>query len=333
VKPFGDLIEGDVVVVDMPVRLEVVGRDEATGAVRFRPLDDPAGAEVSLSRETLERVSENRNSERLLDDLIARLGGPPEVVEVDPETMAAMFPVDEASLDESLAVESSEDRACAEAGLLSASSGYLCSWCSTPGSPFTMDAAPPYDEEPWAFVLYDGEAVFLLDGSSVVREEIGYLSPGDSAFDPDPPEVGVFYWEGRRHWSPGPMSIRTTATSASSGRGSRRRCGTRRGRRDRPMMCAMRRRSDMSTNADAKPVVEVTGTCEGVELDKRTYLPGVTVKSTCPRCGVPWSRDMGSHYLSYPKVGEPVNVYGYCGSCEHEWPVMVVVRLVLEPAS
>ena len=54
-KPIDDLIEGDVLVVALPTRLEVVGRDEVTGAVRFRPLDDPAGAEVLLTRDEIER--------------------------------------------------------------------------------------------------------------------------------------------------------------------------------------------------------------------------------------------------------------------------------------
>lgn len=76
----------------------------------------------------------------------------------------------------------------------------------------------------------------------------------------------------------------------------------------------------------------VKGSCKGVELDKRTYLPGITIKSTCPKCGEPWQRNMKHDYLSYPVVDAPVNAYGYCGKCEHEWPVMVVVRMTLEPA-
>ena len=73
---------------------------------------------------------------------------------------------------------------------------------------------------------------------------------------------------------------------------------------------------------------------EGVELGKRTYLPGVMLKSTCPKCGTPWTKDLGSDYLSYPVVGKPHNAYGYCHNeaCEHEWPVMVIVRLTIEAA-
>lgn len=82
----------------------------------------------------------------------------------------------------------------------------------------------------------------------------------------------------------------------------------------------------------SNPKVEIVGTCKGVELDKRTYLPGVVIKSTCPNCGEPWEGDMGDHYLSYPKVDEPAKVYACCQKCEHEWSVMVIVRMTLEPA-
>ncbi len=76
-----------------------------------------------------------------------------------------------------------------------------------------------------------------------------------------------------------------------------------------------------------KPIVTIEGTCEGAELDKRTYLPGIIIRSVCPKCGEPWERD-----LSYPEVGKPVDANGFCGKCEHEWPVMVVLRLTVEPA-
>jgi hypothetical protein len=80
--------------------------------------------------------------------------------------------------------------------------------------------------------------------------------------------------------------------------------------------------------------VAIEGTCEGVQLEKRFYLPGITIKSKCPKCGTPWERDMGGDYLSYPTVGQPSNAYGYCRNeeCEHEWPVMVIVRVTLEAA-
>lgn len=82
--------------------------------------------------------------------------------------------------------------------------------------------------------------------------------------------------------------------------------------------------------------VEIVGSCGGagaeVELDKRTYLPGIEIYATCPKCGEEDVRDMAHSYLSYPKVGQTIDARGVCGNCDHEWPVLVVLRLTLEPA-
>ena len=81
------------------------------------------------------------------------------------------------------------------------------------------------------------------------------------------------------------------------------------------------------------PNMVVTGECnEGAELEKRTYLPGIVIKSKCPQCGEPYRKDMSDNYLSYPKVGEPYELHGYCRneSCGHEWFLgSVVVGLTL----
>lgn len=71
----------------------------------------------------------------------------------------------------------------------------------------------------------------------------------------------------------------------------------------------------------------IEGTCvgEGQELGKRTYLSGITVRSTCPGCGAPYERDLGYSPLSYPKVGVPFVLHGYCTQCSHEWDVGTVV--------
>lgn len=94
----------------------------------------------------------------------------------------------------------------------------------------------------------------------------------------------------------------------------------------------------MATKKTAKPkkttpTVTITGTMKG-ELDvKRFYMPGVKIKCKCPACGAPWEMDMALDYLSYPSAGKPTNASGYCGKCEHEWPVMVIVRVTVEAAS
>jgi hypothetical protein len=77
--------------------------------------------------------------------------------------------------------------------------------------------------------------------------------------------------------------------------------------------------------------VKINGTCNGAELDKRTYLPGITITDVCPKCAVPYVRDMKSDYLSYPVVGKPYLLTAYCEECEHYWTMgTVVVRLSLE---
>ena len=78
------------------------------------------------------------------------------------------------------------------------------------------------------------------------------------------------------------------------------------------------------------PTIE--GECVGVELGKRFYMPGVTVKQPCPNCGAAWECDMGDRYLSYPVVGETVKLSAGCGECDHEWTIPVVVRVTLELA-
>lgn len=73
------------------------------------------------------------------------------------------------------------------------------------------------------------------------------------------------------------------------------------------------------------PNLTIEGTCQGGELDKRTYLPGVVIKSKCPECDAPYVKDLENNYLSYPKVGQPYKLTGYCGQCDHEWPLGEVV--------
>lgn len=95
------------------------------------------------------------------------------------------------------------------------------------------------------------------------------------------------------------------------------------------LFAGVERRWDERKQENAK--IKIEGTCVGGEMDKRFYLPGVLVKTVCPKCGKPNTRDMGDDYLSYPIAGKPFQIGAYCKSCEHEWKVTVILRITLEP--
>lgn len=61
---------------------------------------------------------------------------------------------------------------------------------------------------------------------------------------------------------------------------------------------------------------------------KRLYLP-FTVKQPCPKCGHVCVRNLKNESLSYPWVGQPVNLYGYCDECDHEWKMEVIFDVLL----
>jgi hypothetical protein len=68
----------------------------------------------------------------------------------------------------------------------------------------------------------------------------------------------------------------------------------------------------------------------GTEIDvKRFYLPGVTLRATCPKCNHPWVHDMAHHYLSYPVANVPFEDNAYCPECEHEWTFRLRLNLSL----
>lgn len=78
------------------------------------------------------------------------------------------------------------------------------------------------------------------------------------------------------------------------------------------------------------PNMVIEGVCESTELNKRTHLPGIVIKSKCPKCGKPYENDLSDNHLSYPRVGVPYELTGYCYTCNHEWPMgSVVVGLTL----
>ena len=86
--------------------------------------------------------------------------------------------------------------------------------------------------------------------------------------------------------------------------------------------------------------VEITQNfdAKGDEMQKRFYIPGVTLKSVCPECGKEVVDDLGEQYLSYPKVNEPFDYTFYHEQqpeeegkywC-HEWTEKIVLRISVE---
>jgi len=63
---------------------------------------------------------------------------------------------------------------------------------------------------------------------------------------------------------------------------------------------------------EIKPTFRVEGTSRGLPEVKRLHLPGIILKSDCPRCGRECSVDLADEYLSY---GEAEATF-YCGGCE-----------------
>lgn len=74
------------------------------------------------------------------------------------------------------------------------------------------------------------------------------------------------------------------------------------------------------------------GTRFRVEV-KRLYLP-FTVTQPCPACGEVCVRNLSRDPApSFPVLGEPVNLYGYCDKCDHEWEMPVVIDVTLTPVN
>jgi len=76
---------------------------------------------------------------------------------------------------------------------------------------------------------------------------------------------------------------------------------------------------------------KITGTCDGMELEKRFYMTGIKVESACPKCSKPHVRDMSNDYLMNPVVGAVEKLGGWCEPCGEDWTVKVIVRVSLEP--
>lgn len=84
--------------------------------------------------------------------------------------------------------------------------------------------------------------------------------------------------------------------------------------------------------------MRIVGKCKGggdTELGKRFCVPGIRIKDKCPKCGAKWEMDLGDDYLSYPRIGAPYQISGYCSddACQTEWTVgSVVVGITITAA-
>lgn len=74
----------------------------------------------------------------------------------------------------------------------------------------------------------------------------------------------------------------------------------------------------------------------GARLDnKRTKLDGCILQGSCPECGETVTRDLGDHYLSYPRVNTPITLTMYHGDCPRnpagiEWEVRVQLNITVQ---
>lgn len=63
---------------------------------------------------------------------------------------------------------------------------------------------------------------------------------------------------------------------------------------------------------------------------KRFYLPGIIIRETCGKCNSEMVKDMAREYFSYPKWGEPQDVFMYCRDCNTETKLKVKLSCKLE---
>ena len=75
----------------------------------------------------------------------------------------------------------------------------------------------------------------------------------------------------------------------------------------------------------------VEGVATALPEQKRCYVPGIIVKSKCPKCGEPFEEDLGEQYLSYG--GLDFSAYCRDEECGHEWGCYLKceIRLSVDP--
>ena len=60
------------------------------------------------------------------------------------------------------------------------------------------------------------------------------------------------------------------------------------------------------------------------------HLP-FKITQDCPNCGVPCVRNLSEQSWASVIFGAPMNLYGYCTECEHEWKMLVKAEISLTP--
>lgn len=73
------------------------------------------------------------------------------------------------------------------------------------------------------------------------------------------------------------------------------------------------------------PII-VNDTVKGSLDIKRMNLPGVVVEDDCPKCGKKWTFNGKTDYVSYPILGDKINLYGWC-DCGADWDVHVTIGI------
>ena len=82
-------------------------------------------------------------------------------------------------------------------------------------------------------------------------------------------------------------------------------------------------------------MTRIEGTPSGKIDCKRLYVEGVSIFSSCPKCGVEQEKDLGENYFSYPCSGKPEGFWFICEegwdtdveTCNTEWTVEAIMEI------
>ena len=66
------------------------------------------------------------------------------------------------------------------------------------------------------------------------------------------------------------------------------------------------------------------------ELRVKRFRFPCLIRDDCPGCGVEKELDLSAVYLSYPVLNDRQSIDLYCGECQQEWELVVVLRLTVE---
>lgn len=87
----------------------------------------------------------------------------------------------------------------------------------------------------------------------------------------------------------------------------------------------------MSDRRSKAPKVHaVSGQPFSIEV-KRFYAPFI-ITDACPKCGNAVQKDLRDDYMSYPTTDKPFSEGMYCGDCDEEWTVRLVLSIDLRLA-